>query len=205
MDTEKTVEEQIFCFLCERGRGRIFFAQEFYDRWPESTVRFALMNMAKDGKIARLARGVFCFPELTEHGMKMILPNPDKIAQAIAEKTAVRIVPYGDQAAHNVGLTGLSFSSAVYLTDGAPRLIRLANGRTIEFRHTSEMRIFAFTNRKMQSISNALRAIGRKNVRPEDREIIRWQLDSVPMKEFLSDVMLCPEWVRDILLDLKAS
>ena len=67
------------------------------------------------------------------------------------------------------------------------------------------MRIFAFTNRKMQSISNALRAIGRKNVRPEDREIIRWQLDSVPMKEFLSDVMLCPEWVRDILLDLKAS
>lgn len=200
-----TVENEILTILTEKGRGRIFFAQEFYDRWPESTVRFCLSSLAEDGRIARLARGVFCFPRISEYGMKMILPDTDEIAQAIAEKTKVRIVPYGDQAAYMVGLTGVSFSSTTYLTDGAPRRINLSNGRRIEFRHTSEMRIFAFGNRRMQLLSNAVRALGQKNVRTEDREMIKWSLSSVPLEEFLADIPLCPEWVRNLFLDLKAN
>ena len=205
MNTERKIDDQIFDLLIQRGRGRIFFAQEFYDLWPESSVRFALCNLAEEGRIARLARGVFCFPELTEYGMKMILPDIDTIARAIADKTKVRIVPTGDQAAYLVGLTSLQLSSSTYLTDGAPRKIRLSNGRSIEFRHTSEMRIFAFKSRKMQLISNAMRALGRGNVRMEYREALKWHLSSVPLKEFETDIHLCPEWVRDILLDLKVN
>ena len=199
------IDMAILRLLAEKGRGRIFFAQEYYDRWPESTVRFSLGVLAEKGQIVRLARGVFCYPNLSEHGMKMLLPDPDDIAKAIAEKTRVRIVPVGDQAACLVGLTGLSFNRYTYLTDGAPRKINLANGRRIEFRHTSEMRIFAFTNRKMMLISNAIRAIGRENIKEGEREVLKWQLDSVPAAEFEKDIMLCPEWVRDMLLDLKVN
>lgn len=205
MRADTKIEDEIFRQLTDRGRGRIFFAQEFYDLWPDSSVRFALSGMAIDGMIARLARGVFYFPELTEHGMKMILPDTDTIASAIAEKTKVRIVPYGDQAAYLVGLTSVQFSSSTYLTDGAPRKIHLANGRTIEFRHTSEMRIFAFRNRKMQLISNAMRALGRDNIKLPEKNALKWHLESVPLKEFETDIHLCPEWVRDILLDLKVN
>ena len=204
MKGETKIDEEIFRLLTQRGRGRIFFAQEFYDLWPESSVRFALSILNEDGRIARLARGVFYFPELTEYGMKMILPDTDTIAHAIADKTKVRIVPYGDQAAYLVGLTSVSFSSSTYLTDGAPRKINLSNGRRIEFRHTSEMRIFAFKNMKMQLLSNAVRALGQKNVREEDREVLKWSLSSIPMKEFQEDIPLCPEWVREIFLDMKA-
>ena len=200
-----TVDLEILRRLAAKGRGRIFFAQEFYDLWPESTVRYTLGILAEHGEIARLARGVFCFPELSEHGMKMLLPSPDTIAHAIADKTKVRIVPVGDQAACMVGLTGLDFNSSVYLTDGAPRGINLGNGRRIEFRHTSEMRIFAFSNRRMQLISNGIRALGRKNIGETERETLKWQLSLIPAAEFDKDVLLCPEWVRDILLDLKPS
>jgi len=191
--------------LVAKGRGRIFFAQEFYGLWPESTVRYSLSILAERGDIARLARGVFCFPELSEHGMKMLLPEPDTIALAIAEKTKVRIVPVGDNAACLVGLTGLSFNRYTYLTDGAPRKVNLSNGRRIEFRHTSEMRIFAFSSRKMMLLSNAIRALGKENIKEGEREVIKWQLDSVPAAEFLSDILLCPEWVREILQDLRPS
>lgn len=200
-----TIESDILKRLAKRGRGRIFFAQEFYDLWPESSVRFSLSNLAQEGQIARLARGVFCYPRLSEHGMKMLLPDTDEIAKAVARKTHVRIVPYGDQAAYLVGLTGLQFSSTTYLTDGAPRKIRLANGRTIEFRHTSEMRIFAFRSRKMQLMSNAVRALGKENIGVEEKEALKWHLDSVSVEEFETDIHLCPEWVRDILLDLKVN
>ena len=83
-------EMEILRRLAAKGRGRIFFAQEFYGLWPESTVRYSLSILAERGDIVRLARGVFCFPELSEHGMKMILPEPDTIALAIAAKTKVR-------------------------------------------------------------------------------------------------------------------
>lgn len=201
----ETIEKDIMRRLAKKGRGRIFFAQEFYDLYPESTVRFSLSNLAQEGQIARLARGVFCYPRISEYGMKMILPEADEIAHAIAKQTHVRIVPFGDQAAYLVGLTGVHFSSTTYITDGAPRRIHLTNGRTIEFRHTSEMRIFAFKNRKMQLISNAVRALGRGNVKLADRETIKWYLDSVGPQEFEADIQLCPGWVRDILLDLKVN
>ena len=115
------IESDILRRLAGMGRGRIFFAQDFYDLWPEGTVRYALSILAEKGLIARLARGVFCFPELSEHGMKMLLPEPDTVAQAVADRARVRIVPVKDQAACLVGLTGLSFNQYVYLTDGAPR------------------------------------------------------------------------------------
>ena len=201
----ETIENDILARLSKRGRGRIFFAQEYYDLWPDSSVRFALSNLARQGRIVRLARGVFCYPRLSEYGMKMLLPDADEIARAIARKTHVRIVPYGDQAAYLVGLTGVQFSSTTYLTDGAPRRIHLSNGRTIELRHTSEMRIFAFKSEKMQLISNAVRALGRENVKLAEREVLKWYLDSVPASEFEADIQLCPEWVRDILLDLKVN
>ena len=200
-----TIEANILQLLARKGRGRIFFAQEFYDLYPESSVRYSLSNLAKEGQIARLARGVFCYPRLTEHGMKMILPDTDEIAKAVAAKTHVRIVPYGDQAAYLAGLTGVQFSSTTYLTDGAPRKIHLTNGRTLEFRHTSEMRIFAFKNRKMQLLSNAVRALGRENIKVAEREALKWYLDGISAQEFESDIQLCPEWVRDILLDLKVN
>ena len=196
---------EILRLLAAKGRGRIFFAQEFYGLWPESTVRYSLSILAERGDIVRLARGVFCFPELSEHGMKMLLPEPDTIALAIAEKTKVRIVPVGDQAACLVGLTGLSFNRYTYLTDGAPRKVNLSNERRIEFRHTSEMRIFAFSSRKMMLLSNAIRALGKENIKEGEREVIKWQLDSVPAAEFLDDILLCPEWVREILQDLRPS
>lgn len=199
----ETAENLILMDLAGQGRGRIFFAQEYYDRWPESTVRFALSNLAAEGQIVRLARGVFCYPRLTDQGMKMLLPDTDQIARAVAEKSRVRIVPYGEQAAYLMGLTGVVFSSSTYLTDGAPRKIRLANGRCIEFRHTSEMRIFAFRSHKMQLLSNAVRTIGRENIGIEEKEILKWHLSGVDASEFAADLPLCPEWVRDLLLDLK--
>ena len=57
----------------------------------------------------------------------------------------------------------------------------------------------------MQLISNAVRALGRENVKLAEREVLKWYLDSVHASEFEADIQLCPEWVRDILLDLKVN
>ena len=35
----ESIEKEILKDLTVKGRGRIFFAQDYYDRWPDSTVR----------------------------------------------------------------------------------------------------------------------------------------------------------------------
>ena len=60
------------------------------------------------------------------YAMKMAPPQPDTNAYALAAKERIRIIPYGDQAAYKLGLSGLGISHLKYLTDGVPRRINLS-------------------------------------------------------------------------------
>ena len=204
--TQKLIEKQI----CSWGRGRIFFPQDItVDESPES-IRQALCHLTHDRIIVRLARGVYCYPRVTgEYGMKTILPTEESIAEAIAEKENVRIIPYGDYAAYRLGLTTMYLSSLKYLTDGSPRVINLAKGRKIYFNHTSEVKMFAFRSETIQMLSSAIRALGRKDEdgnsyldNEEKRRKMRQILRKASEEDFIHDINLPPAWVGEILKEL---
>lgn len=195
-------QKQIYDQLLSWGRGKIFFAQDFTMYGTADSIRQALCALTDDKIISRIARGVYCFPKIVgEYSMKAIYPDAEEIAQAIAEKSRVRIVPYGDQAAYLMGFTGLQIGRHTYLTDGAPRRIGQRGGDII-FLHTSEMRIFSFKNRTMQLLSLAIRAVGKEGISPEIRENIKERLIKVPQKDLEHDIKLCPVWVADLLFEL---
>lgn len=195
-------QKQIYDFLLREGRGKIFFAQDFTMFGTSESVRQALCLLTDDRIITRLARGVYCFPKVVgEYSMQTIYPSKEEIAEAIADKSHVRIVPYGDQAAYLMGFTGLQIGRYTYLTDGAPRRIGQRGG-DIVFLHTSEMRIFSFKNRTMQLLSLAIRSVGKKGITPEIRECIKERISKVPRQELEHDIKLCPVWVADLLFEL---
>ena len=184
------------------GRGKIFFAQDFTMLGTPKNVRQALCSLTDDRIISRLARGVYCYPKIVgEYSMRTIYPSTEEIAEAIAERSCIRIVPYGDQAAYLMGFTSLQIGRYTYLTDGAPRMIK-CNYTTITFNHTSEVRIFSFINRTMQLLSLAIRAVGKDGMTPEIRALAAEHLMKVPKEEFQEDIKLCPGWVADIIFDL---
>ena len=196
------IQKQIYDQLLVWGRGKIFFAQDFTMLGTPESVRQALVALNEDRIIVRLARGVYCFPKIEgEYNIRTILPTTESIAEAIAEKSRCRIVPYGDQAAFLVGFTGLQMGKYTYLTDGAPRVIR-TNNTTITFRHTSEMRIFSFKNRTMQLLSLGIRAIGKEGYTPNIAAIVREHIEKVPQEDLEHDLKLCPGWVADLIFDL---
>lgn len=195
-------QKLIYDKLLRMGRGSIFFAQDFTMIGTADSVRQALCCLTDDRIICRLARGVYCFPRVVgEHKIQTVYPSKEEIATAIAEKSKVRIVPYGDQAAYLMGFTGLQIGKQTYLTDGAPRRIGQRGG-DIVFLHTSEMRIFSFKNRTMQLLSLAMRAVGKDGITSEIRECIKDRLTKVPRAELEHDIKLCPVWVADFLLEL---
>ena len=72
---------------------------------------------------------------------------------------------------------------------------------TILFRHSSEMRIFAFKSQLMALIVAALREIGEDKVTEEQLAVIKEHLTSVSEEDFNHDIQLAPIWVRKILTE----
>lgn len=184
-------------------RGRIFFIDDFATVDSQWGVRFGLSQLAEEGMILRLARGIYCYPKIEgEYSMRYTIPEPESIAYAVAKRDRLRIIPYGDQAAYKLGLSGLVISDLKYLTDGAPRHINLSKGKKIYFNHTSEVKQFDFHNETMQLVSSAIRALGAELIDGEKKRIIHQHLRRVPEDEFLRDITLPPAWVQKIILEI---
>ena len=183
-------------------RGSIFFIDDFIDLGSPGSVRLSLMELKKQGLILRPTRGIYCYPKIRNEYSGFIMPSPETIAAALAQKERVRIVPYGDNAAYRLGLSGLQVSNLKYLTDGASRVINLSGGQKIFFNHTSEVKIFDFCNETMQMISSAIRALTEECLDGEKKRIIHKHLRTVPEEEFLKDITIPPAWVGKIIMDI---
>ena len=183
-------------------RGSIFFIDDFIELGSLGSVRLALMELKKEGLILRPARGIYCYPKIRSEYSGFSTPSAESVAEALAAKERVRIIPYGDQAAYRLGLTSLQVSNLKYLTDGPSRVINLSAGKKIFFNHTSEVKIFDFCNETMQMVSAAIRVLTEECLDAEKRRIIHKHLRCVPEEVFRKDISIPPAWVGKIILDI---
>ncbi len=184
------------------GRGRIFFLSDFASLESPISVRKFISEMAEDGFVVRLARGIYCYPRLDGDGFatRRILPDAEEIAYALAAKENIRILPYGDESAYKLGLTTMRVGMLKFRTDGSPRVINLSHGRKIYFNHTSEMKMFAYCNETMRLVAAAIRDLGEEYIcTPEKERILRSHLRQVPESDYKKDIVLPPAWVREII------
>ena len=186
-------------------RGRFIFTDDFTSLESQGSVRIGLCQLVNEGVLHRLARGIYYYAGVSGNiniTTSFVLPSEETIAYAVAERERIRIIPYGDQAAKKLGITGMSISMLKYLTDGAPRVINLAKGRKIYFNHTSEVKMFDFCNETMQMISSAIRALGAEMIGERETLILQEAIRKVPEKDFEKDITIPPAWVQVIMLEL---
>ena len=67
-------------------RGSIFFIDDFIDLGSPGSVRLSLMELKKQGLILRPARGIYCYPKIKNEYSGFIMPSPETIAAALAQK-----------------------------------------------------------------------------------------------------------------------
>ncbi len=181
--------------------GTIFFPDEVRLKdVPQKQVRFILAKLAREGSIIRLAWGIYIRPALGDVSKKALLPSPETIAETVARKSFLQIIPSGARAARKVGLLGNEVEDAYeWFVLGVPRQIRLINGKTIKFLMTKEARLFAFKDERMRDLSNGIRYLGKFNIGAFEVDAIRVYLKEIPEEAYKEDLELCPEWVREIL------
>lgn len=197
----QSVEDKILTSLRKSGRGVAFSPTRFAHYGSAAAVQKAIERLTDEGKIIRVARGVYSYPKIdTELGLGIIYPTFDEIAACIANRDRTLIAPAGAYAVNKLGLSTQVPMNAVYITNGESRTIDIRNGRNIVFKHAAPKN-FAFESSFAQLVAIALKEIGKDNLMPQQLATLKQVLNRQPRISEM-DLKLMPAWVKKQVSDL---
>ncbi|WP_036603517.1 DUF6088 family protein [Olivibacter sitiensis] len=179
--------------------GTILFPTDFRGTGTEDAIKTALYRIVKEGKLERLAHGIYYLPK--SHSIfGKLYPSLEEIADAIAKQEKVRIRPSGAYALNKLGLSTQVPTKQVYITDGQPREIRIGKG-SIKFKSTTPKK-FAMKGQISSLLIQALEEMDLKNITPEMKAHIKQLLDKENPEYLMADIKLAPAKVNDLLVNL---
>ena len=185
-------------------RGTIFFTEDCIPSGlPPRDIRLYLSSLIQDATVVRLARGIFLWPSHDEVTGRIRMPSPELIAHRVAQREHIELVPCEDQCAFLVGFTSVQTSPLRFITNGGDRVINLQNGRKLVFQRRDEARLFTIKSQPMQRLTLGMRALGKDRIGFPEKRRIAEILGGISDEDFVDAVWKTPEWVRNILVDLR--
>ncbi|QTG17113.1 type IV toxin-antitoxin system AbiEi family antitoxin domain-containing protein (plasmid) [Agrobacterium tumefaciens] len=180
------------------GRGGVFTPSDFLDVAARSTVDQALSRLNKNGKLRRLARGLYDFPKVHPQ-LGPLSPAPDDIAQALARETGSQVQIAGARAANALGLSTQVPAKSTYLTNGPSRRVVLGK-RVVDLRHASPKHLIA-PGSAAGTVVQALRHVGA--IRAADvAHVASRRLSASDKKTLASNAIQAPAWMRPTLVSI---
>lgn len=181
--------------------GMVFFPSDLAKVGTKSShVLKVLERETKAGTILRLAQGVYYYPKTDDkYGLGVIYPSYEEVAERIAERDKVTIVPTGAYALNKLGFSTQVPMNLVYMTNGTSKTIKMINGYSIKFVHTTQKNL-AYKNRMLQMLVFALKDIGKDNITEEQTARVRTLLQNTPLEQIRDDLGLIPAWIKDFIL-----
>ena len=183
--------------IIKKRRGKIIFADDFRSLGTGVAIRHALSRLSKDEFIIRLSNGIYLYPKFSKL-IGIVYPSIEDIAKAIAKKEKARLIPTGLYALNRLGLSTQVPMRVVFLTDGAPRVIKVGKKATIRFKKTVAKHL-AFKGKITTLVIFALKEIGKGKVTESQLERIKEALALEKEENIIHDIALSPEWISKII------
>jgi hypothetical protein len=189
--------ESCYYFISGHGRGWAFSSSDLLSRFSRQQADSLLSELVKQGKIRRVARGMYDYPAYSELLKKELSPDMDQVANAYAHKFNWRIAVSGETALYMLGLSTQVPASYVYLSDGPGRRYEVM-GQALEFRK-AKLKDIGFKHRDSTLLVQALKALGKEHITPEVIARIRAQLDPAHDERILRDTRSSTGWVYEAI------
>lgn len=179
--------------------GTLFFNNSFPE-YDDEYVRQILSDLAEQGLVVRIAFGIYLKPMVSRFGI--VYPSVNEIVVAIAKRDNAQVLPTGNTALNQLGLSEQIPMNSEFITSGSARVIKIGN-RTIRLRR-SVPKNFAYKGELMPVLVQAMKAIGKDNLTEEHKGQIRRLLAEHPEEQtWQQDIQLAPAWVRKVVADIK--
>jgi hypothetical protein len=195
-ETAMTTVEAIRNRINEIGLGEPFISGQFNALGTRAAVDQTLSRFVKLGEIARISRGVFVRPKMSRY-VGEVMPEPSKVAQAIANAHGATIQVQGAEAARLLGLTTQMPLQAVFYTSGPNRALKLGNLQ-LTLKHVAQRKL-ALAGKPSGLALSALWYLGKEQVTPGTIKTIREKLTPEAFEEFRAETSAMPAWMADTL------
>jgi hypothetical protein len=175
--------------------GTIFVASDFADLADNNSIRISLFRLEKSGLIRRVIRGVYEKPEYNVFLGDYVAPSPHHVAMALARNYGWTIVPNGDTALNQLGLSTQVPAEWTYVSNGPYKEYTM--GKTIiSFKRTTNKDISKLSY-KSALLVQALKAIGKERLDGAYMKIIKRLMTAEETAEFLAEGKYMTAWVYE--------
>lgn len=194
------INSKILFMIYGHGRGWAFFPNEFVGEFGRKQIDNALSDLAGEGKIRRICRGMYDYPKYSELLKQELSPDFDQVARAFARKFNWRIQPSGDAALNLLGLSTQLPGKYIYLSDGPNRSYVIGNCK-LEFRKTV-LKEVGFKYRESGIIVQALKTLGKEQITSELLDKFSKAVDAGMFPKILKDTKSVTGWVYDCIKEI---
>ena len=179
--------------------GKVFTPADFLHLGSRAAVDQALSRLVREGAIRRLRRGLYDQPR--DHAIfGKLLPDSIRIAQAVADKSQLRIQPSGAYAANLLGLTEQVPLTLTFLTDGPSRTVTVGR-QTVMLKHTTPKNM-ATAGRISGLVIQALRHMKQTHTDVKAISKLSQTLSDSDKLTLRQDAHLAPAWIGKIMRQL---
>ena len=175
--------------------GTIFVPSDFSDIADYGTVKMGLSRLEKAGLIRRVIRGVYDYPEYSDLLKEYIAPSPHKVALALARNYSWTIVPNGDTALNQLGLSTQVPAEWTYVSNG-PYKEYLLGKTLIRFKRTTNKDVSNLSY-KSALIVQAIKTIGKERLDNIYMKKIEKLMTSDDKVAILKEGQYMTAWVYD--------
>jgi len=193
----KNISESVFYFIAGHGRGWAFSSSDLAGRFARQQIDNALSDLAQDGRIRRVVRGLYDYPRFSDLLQKTLSPDIDQVANAYARKFNWRIEVSGESALNLLGLSTQIPAQYVYLSDGPSKSYDVM-GVQLNFKK-STLKDIGFKHRESTLIVQALKALGKELLSENVFAIIREQIDPKSYNKILRDTQGSTGWIYEAI------
>jgi len=177
--------------------GMMFIPSDFSDIADYGTVKMGLSRLEKSGLIRRVIRGVYEYPEYSDLLKEYIAPSPHKVAMALARNYSWTIVPDGDTALNQLGLSTQVPAEWTYVSNG-PYKEYLINKTLIRFKRTTNKDVSNLSY-KSALIVQAIKAIGKERLDNAYMKKINKLMTSDDKATILKEGQYMTAWIYDAI------
>lgn len=196
----KNLIESMFYYIVGHGRGWVFSPGDMADRFSRQQADNLLSELVSQGKVRRLARGLYDYPRYSDLLKRELAPDIDQAAAAYARKFNWRIEASGETALNLLGLSTQIPAAYIYLSDGPSRNYEVL-GIALQFKKTV-LKDIGFKYRESSLIVQALKALGKEHITVDVINKIRAQIDATKYSKILKDTRTTTNWIYEIIKEI---
>lgn len=192
----QSIENKVEVNIKAKPRGALILAEDFLSFGSSEAIRKALERLEDKKIIIRVAHGIYVRPKISKL-LGPIKPSAEEVAEAIAKRDRLRIIPSGSYALNALGLSTQVPMNIVLLTDGSPRMIKVGRQK-IKFKRATPKTLLA-KGKISRLVIQALKEIGNGKLREDEERKILDFLQKENEKDLKHDIALAPVWIQKIM------